>query len=98
MSILDDSAAKCNAADCGQQNIHGANGTRPNLVAQANDNGSPGTEPTVAPCVSPQPRTMLDVVREEREQVLRAYWRSKDAFAMLTKTSSINLFACEERI
>jgi hypothetical protein len=41
MSILDDSTSKRNAAEGGQQNILGANGTRPNnLPGQANDNGS----------------------------------------------------------
>ena len=75
MSILLDTTPKRDAADCGDQNNQGASGTR-NLQDQANDDGSNRTDPTVAvaACVSPQPRTMLDVVREEREQVLRAYW------------------------
>ena len=100
MSIVDNSTSKRNAAACGEQNIQGASSTRRNLQDHANVNGSDRTEPTVAvaACVSPQPRTMLDLVREEREQVLRAYWRSKDAFEMSTKTSFINLFAFEERI
>ena len=98
MSILDDSTVKCNAAACGEQNIQGASSTRPNLQDHANGNGSNRTEPTVAVVACVPPRTMLDLVREERERVLRAYWRSKDAFEMLTKTNSINLFAFEKRI
>ena len=74
MSILDDSTSKRNAADCGEQNIEGANGTRPNLQSQADGNGS-GPQTTVAPCVSPQPRSMLDVVREARQAMINEHWR-----------------------
>ena len=100
MSIVDDSTSKCNVAACGEQNIQGANGTRPNLQNQANDNGSNRTEPTVAvgACVSPQPKTMLDIVRKSASRCCELTGRSKDASETLTKTNSINLFAFEERI